>query len=215
MPRWAANLKALAVVLITAAAMIAIDLGRFRTSRNPSSGLDPLAVNAWSTSCILRKLIGFAATLGLLAGLYSILPEYAGSFYDPARQAALASLPFLLVCAPFYIIYIDRRQRDPEDAYAQLGRLIAGQGFPDDWTALAQHARGWLVKGFFFPLMFVYLSAISPPSGGRIFPRLRASASSMTSRTTRSSSSTCCSPASDISSRFGCLIPTSARPSRP
>jgi protein-S-isoprenylcysteine O-methyltransferase Ste14 len=144
--------------MLTAAAMIAVDLVWFRTSRNPESGLAHAAVNAWSANRIVRKLIGFAATLGALAAAYAVLPEYAGSFYDPVRQAAWICLPFLLLSAPFYIAFVDRRQREPEDAYAQLGGLLTAQGIPSDWTALAQHARGWLVKGFFLPLMFVYLT---------------------------------------------------------
>lgn len=151
-------MKVLAVVLITAAAMIAVDLGWFRTSRNPATGLAPAEINAWSVGRFVRKLVGFAATLGVLAGGYAILPEYAGVFYDPVRNAAMAALPYLLVTAPFYILHVDRRQRDPEDAYAQLGGLLTGQGVPRDWTSLGQHARGWLVKGFFLPLMFVYLT---------------------------------------------------------
>jgi protein-S-isoprenylcysteine O-methyltransferase Ste14 len=153
----ALSLKALAVVMLTAAAMTFVDLVCFRTSRNPESGL-AAAVNAWSANRIVRKLIGFAATLAALAGVYSILPEYAGSFYGPVWQAAWACLPWLLICAPFYVAFVDRRQREPEDAYAQLGGLLTAQSVPADWTALGQHARGWLVKGFFLPLMFVYLT---------------------------------------------------------
>jgi protein-S-isoprenylcysteine O-methyltransferase Ste14 len=155
---WALYIKTLGVVAITAAAMVAVDLGWFRTSRNPESGLAPAAINAWSANRIVRKLIGFAATLGALALAYSVLPEYAGSFYDPVRNAAWTLLPWLLIAAPIYVVAIDRRQRDPEDAYAELGGLLTAQSWPTDWTALGQHARGWLVKGFFLPLMFVYLA---------------------------------------------------------
>jgi protein-S-isoprenylcysteine O-methyltransferase Ste14 len=155
---WALHLKTLAVVGAAAAPMIVLDLGCFRTFRNPESGLAQATINSWSPNRIVRKLIGFAATLAALAAAYAVLPEYAGSFYDPVRQAAWFCLPWLLIAAPLYIAYVDRRQNDPEDAYAQLGGLLTAQSVPTDWSILGQHARGWLVKGFFLPLMFVYLS---------------------------------------------------------
>lgn len=73
-------------------------------------------------------------------------------------RIAAAKSPFIAIGGIIYLVFVDLRQVDPEDAYAQLGGLIAGQSWPSDWTQIAQHARGWLVKGFFLPLMFVYLT---------------------------------------------------------
>ncbi len=95
-------------------------------------------------------------TIGTIAVLYALIPEYNNAFYAPFKEAAVLLLPGLLVVSPFYIAYVDRRQDDPVDAYAQLAMLLGGHR-PKDWTPLQTHARGWLVKAFFTPLMFVYL----------------------------------------------------------
>jgi protein-S-isoprenylcysteine O-methyltransferase Ste14 len=85
-----------------------------------------------------------------------LIPEYSNPFYAPFKDAALLLLPGLLVMSPFYIAYVDRRQNDPCDAYAQLAMLLGGNR-PANWGLLQTHARGWLVKAFFTPLMFVYV----------------------------------------------------------
>jgi protein-S-isoprenylcysteine O-methyltransferase Ste14 len=65
-------------------------------------------------------------------------------------------LPAVLVASPFYIAYVDRRQDEPVDSYAQIAMLLGGNR-PSDWRPLQVHARTWLVKGFFTPLMFVFV----------------------------------------------------------
>lgn len=152
-----AVIKTLAVLGTTAAAMIAIDLLVYRVQRSagremtraPQRGLDLLRVG--------QKLVGFWATLGIIAALYALIPEYQKAFYAPFKEAALFLLPAVLVLSPFYIAYVDRRQDDPVDAYAQLAMLLGGNR-PADWKALQVHARGWLVKAFFIPLMFVFVN---------------------------------------------------------
>jgi protein-S-isoprenylcysteine O-methyltransferase Ste14 len=151
----AGAVKSLAVLFATAAAMIAVDLLVYRVqgnagremTRQPQRGLDLFRV--------VRKLVGFWLTIGIIAALYALIPEYKNAFYAPFKEAALLLLPALLVVSPFYIAYVDRRQNDPLDAYAQLAMLLGGNR-PDDWGPLKAHALGWLVKAFFTPLMFVF-----------------------------------------------------------
>jgi protein-S-isoprenylcysteine O-methyltransferase Ste14 len=87
-----------------------------------------------------------------------------------------------VVVSPFYIAYVDRRQVEPVDAYVQIAMLIGGVK-PENWNLLVMHARGWLVKGFFLPLMFVYVckglqgiwsAPFLPPAGDfqQVFNRL-------------------------------------------
>jgi protein-S-isoprenylcysteine O-methyltransferase Ste14 len=148
--------KTLAVLFMTAVVMIGVDLLVYRVqsnagremSRHPNAGLDLLRVG--------QKLVGFWLTVGTIAALYALIPEYKNAFYAPFKEAALLLLPALLVASPFYIAYVDRRQNDPCDAYAQLAMLLGGNR-PADWGPLKTHARGWLVKAFFIPLMFVYV----------------------------------------------------------
>src|SRR3569833_552743 len=140
----AGHIKALAVLFITAGAMIGVDLLVYRVqqdagremTRQPQRNLDLLRVG--------QKLVGFWATIGITAALYALIPEYQNAFYAPFKSAALLLLPAVLVVSPFYIAYVDRRQDDPIDAYAQLAMLLGGTR-PADWRPLQVHARGWLV----------------------------------------------------------------------
>ncbi|MBK1868626.1 methyltransferase family protein [Aestuariivirga sp. YIM B02566] len=151
----AAHLKTLAVLALSTAAMLAMDLLVYRVQFNPTTELAPEPIRPIDPLRLLQKLIGFWMTIGCIAALYALLPEYGNAFYQPFKDAALYLLPGLIVASPFYILHVDRRQRDPLDAYAQLPLLLTGHR-PADWSMLAAHARGWLVKAFFLPLMFVY-----------------------------------------------------------
>jgi len=152
----AGTLKTLAVLGTTAGVMIGVDLLVYRVQRNagremtrePKRGLDLIRIG--------QKLVGFWLTIGIIATLYALIPEYQNAFYAPFKEAALLLLPAVLVASPFYIAYVDRRQNDPVDAYVQLVMLLGGSR-PLDWRPLQTHARGWLVKAFFTPLMFVFL----------------------------------------------------------
>jgi len=148
-------LKALAVLALSALVMVAVDLLVYRVQLNPTTGLTDQPIRPLDLPRLFQKLVGFWLTLGVIAALYALLPEYGNAFYQPFKDAVLYLLPGVIVASPFYIAYIDRRQRDPVDAYAQLALLLAGN--KPDWSALALHARSWLVKAFFIPLMFVYL----------------------------------------------------------
>jgi protein-S-isoprenylcysteine O-methyltransferase Ste14 len=152
----AGTVKTLAVLCATAGAMIGVDLLVYRVQRNagwemtrqPKRSLDVLRVG--------QKLVGFWLTIGVITALYALIPEYRNPFYAPFKDAALLLLPGLLIASPFYIAYVDRRQDDPVDSYAQLAMLLGGNR-PADWAPLQTHARGWLVKAFFIPLMFVFV----------------------------------------------------------
>jgi isoprenylcysteine carboxyl methyltransferase (ICMT) family protein len=149
-------IKTLAVLFTTAAAMIGVDLLVYRVHRNAGREMTRQPKRALDLLRVAQKLMGFWLTIGIIAALYALVPEYKNAFYTPFKDAALLLLPALLVASPFYIAYVDRRQNDPVDSYAQLAMLLGGHR-PADWGPLQTHARGWLVKAFFIPLMFVYL----------------------------------------------------------
>lgn len=151
-PTW---FKTLVVAAVTGAAMVAVDLGVYRTARNPTTGLTDVPLRAFDAVRCCQKLVGFWLTIGALAVIYATLVEYAAPFYASFKSAAFWCLPGLAVVSPFYVAYVDRRQREPVDAYAQLGQLLWGI-WPSVWAPLVLHARTWAVKGFFFPLMFAF-----------------------------------------------------------
>jgi protein-S-isoprenylcysteine O-methyltransferase Ste14 len=103
-----------------------------------------------------RKLLGLYATLGAVGAAYALFPEYAGKFYEPVWAAVRLLAPWFVVISPVYVWMVDRRQEQPEDVYAAIGAWLVRRRPVDDLAALGVHARGWLVKGFFLPLMFVY-----------------------------------------------------------
>ncbi len=150
-------IKALAVLAIAAAAMTLVELVVYRVHRNAGTGLSQVPLRRIDLHRIGRKLIGFWLCCGLAGALYWMIPAFAEAFFQPFRKAALFLLPGLVAVAPFYVAYVDRRQHDPEDAYAQLGSLILG-ATSADWAALSAHMRGWAIKAFFLPLMFVFVT---------------------------------------------------------
>ena len=103
------------------------------------------------------KLLGLTASLGFIGLLYWIFPEYHGVFYADYFRAMRYFLPALLVVAPAYFYYVDKRMPDPFDGYWHLGSIIIFKSTSVDITKVWQHLLGWIVKGFFLPLMFTYL----------------------------------------------------------
>ncbi len=164
---WAISAKfpPLGVVVLTALAIIGplavTDLMLFKVYRRDSAGLgrSPVDRLPGHAQRVFIKLVGFAATLGSIAVLYWLFPEYDGKFYDPYFTLLTYTLPIMLIFAVPYFIVIDRMMTDPQDGYWHVGRLVLGH-FPDnaeDRRRLREHLLGWLIKAFFLPLMTVYL----------------------------------------------------------
>jgi protein-S-isoprenylcysteine O-methyltransferase Ste14 len=106
---------------------------------------------------VLVKLLGLAVTMASLGLAYWLLPEYRGDFYRPFFGALRSVGPWLAVAAVPYFAFVDRRMEEPCDGYWVTGCLVLGLWERVRSATLRQHALGWLVKGFFLPLMFVDL----------------------------------------------------------
>jgi protein-S-isoprenylcysteine O-methyltransferase Ste14 len=104
------------------------------------------------------RICGVIATLGLVAFAYWLFPEYRGNFYDPYWRFLRSMAPILLVM-PFYLLWADTRLADPRDEYWAFGSLLIGRWAAADWTQIRRLLLGWTVKGFFLPLMTVYLTS--------------------------------------------------------
>jgi protein-S-isoprenylcysteine O-methyltransferase Ste14 len=127
--------------------------------RAPSSGaLSRTALRPLNLHRVGIRICGVIATLGLAAFAYWLLPEYGGTFYDPYWQF-LRSIAPVAVVVPLYLLWADRRIAEPRDEYYAFGSLVLGRWAAADWTLIRRHLLGWTVKGFFLPLMTVYLSS--------------------------------------------------------
>jgi protein-S-isoprenylcysteine O-methyltransferase Ste14 len=110
---------------------------------------------SWSRS--ITKLAGLAGSVGFVALLYWLFPEYgAHGFYSNYWDALRIVLPAWAVVALPYIYWIDRRLPEPRDALWQMGRLVTLQWQDVSLRVVGQHLLGWLVKGYYLPLMFTY-----------------------------------------------------------
>lgn len=147
--------NAFAACCLIAGLIVVWDVLLLRTYRRASVGLAEHAQGA-SLARVLTKLLGLAATLGAVALLYWLFPEYHGSFYNPYWMLLQWVLPWLLLAAPLYFWWMDGRLADPHDSYWHLGAVLLRQTRAD-WPRLRQHFLGWLVKAFFLPLMVVYM----------------------------------------------------------
>jgi protein-S-isoprenylcysteine O-methyltransferase Ste14 len=125
--------------------------------RAPSQGgLSRQALRPLDLSRACTRMVGVAATFGLLALVYWLFPEYSGDFYAP-YWSFLRTLAPLAALIPFYLLWADTRIAEPHDEYHAFGALICGGWATADWPLIRRHLLGWTVKGFFLPLMTVYL----------------------------------------------------------
>ena len=116
-----------------------------------------VAPQAASVSRCATKLAGLLASVGFVALLYWLFPEYgAVGFYSNYWDALRIVLPAWAVVALPYIYWIDRRLPEPRDALWQMGRLVTLQWQDVSLRLIGQHLLGWLVKGYYLPLMFTY-----------------------------------------------------------
>ncbi|MGC1459244.1 MAG: hypothetical protein WA825_13285 [Steroidobacteraceae bacterium] len=160
LPGWLVSIPYRAL-LPCAAIMLVIATSEWLQRRRRGAELPSFAATALrplSWRRIGLRLWGFAATLLLLGLAYALFSEYSGSFYFP-YWLFLESLAPLLALVPFYFMFADAYARDPEDEYVQFGRMLCGRWHSMDRSILKRHLLGWLVKGYFLPLMAVYLSS--------------------------------------------------------
>jgi hypothetical protein len=93
----------------------------------------------------------------MVLAVYWLAPEYQGKFYRHWNVLLWRLGPPAVVLGALYLAWIDRRLVDPHDGYWHLGRVLTGRTAGADWARIADLLRGWVVKGFFTPLMYVYL----------------------------------------------------------
>ncbi|GIL16534.1 MAG: membrane protein [Oligoflexia bacterium] len=140
----------------TVVVLAVLDIFVVKVHRRESTGLD-WSKNDPSISRTLTKFIGLLGSIGFIAFLYWLFPEYHGSFYDSFYEFFWMILPWWLVLSLPYIYILDSKQKSPRDSYYQMGSLVMLKFDKVNFAEIWQHLLGWLVKGFFLPLMFTYL----------------------------------------------------------
>jgi hypothetical protein len=142
-----------------AALILALEVIFLRTPWRDTVGLD-FRKRENVPGRIFTKLIGVYGSFGFVAFLYWLFPEYHGSYYNRYWDALTLLGPYVLILAIPYVIFLDERMKEPRDSYYWYGRLLLGRwkGHAQEgasWRMIVQHLLGWVIKGFFLPLMFI------------------------------------------------------------
>jgi protein-S-isoprenylcysteine O-methyltransferase Ste14 len=156
-----------AVLCLGAAAAVnyLLDVLVLKIHKSPANGLDWKARRP-SLHRTAIKFVGFLASLGFIALLYWIFPEYSRDFfgenrnhpvfYGEYRELLIRIIPWWIILSIPYIYFVDSFQKDQEDGFYSAGAAITLQFDKVKWGVLWQHCLSWLVKGFFLALMFTY-----------------------------------------------------------
>ena len=140
------------------ATIAAYELFVARVYLRPSAGLASGALRPLSIARVGLRLGALASIYTGIGLLYWLLPEYHGAFYNPFWSLLSTLAPYVAVAAPFYFAWMDRHQREIDDAYLVWARLLFRGERPSNWKPVREMMAGWMVKAFFLPLMTVYLS---------------------------------------------------------
>lgn len=147
-------LPGLLLVCAVGLPLVAVEL-LLGTWRRADSGLGDVRDPSLKRTAV--KYLGLLGSLGLVTIGYLAFPLYSQPFYGPYFVMLLRLVPVMLVAALPYFYLVDQRMRDPHDGYWQMGQVLLLHWREVDAPLLGQHLLGWLVKGFFLPLMFGYL----------------------------------------------------------
>jgi len=127
-----------------------------KVHRNPSTGIDwesPPRSFAEISDISLAKIVGLWSIWAIIGAFYCIARWYWNGPYLYAMQLlGAAVVPLLLVSIP-YVIWLDRRLKEPRDGAWHFGQLICGRGRLADKEILQDFFRAWAVKGFFLAFM--------------------------------------------------------------
>ena len=143
----------LTCLLAYAGTILLLEVIYLRTPWRDSVGLD-FSRPKLTPKRVVIKLIGIYGSFGFIGFLYWLFPEYHGTFYNNYWNAIRNILPIVLVLAVPYAAFMDCYQKEPNDTYHRFGKFLLLDWDGLNFRQIGQHALGWLVKGFFLPLMF-------------------------------------------------------------
>lgn len=107
---------------------------------------------------LATKFAALAATAAVIAIAYASLPVYQGDLLGPLFGVLNRIALPALVLLPAYVYVTDARMADPHDGCYMVGLIATGRWQQADLGMAWQYALGWIVKGFFLPLMISFAS---------------------------------------------------------
>ncbi len=143
-------------VLILVGIQLALEVFVRKIHRRPTSGLifDTIQFrNNFSVARGLTKLAGFYLTIAALALIYVLIPQYSTEFYRPFWALVETAAPYLALLPIPYFFLVDALMTSPRDGYWHFAQLCLFRWRLVDWKVLREFALGWVIKGFFLPLM--------------------------------------------------------------
>lgn len=161
---WSAVTLAFALMFGTAAGSALWDVVVDKVHLRPSTGMDWSHPHPWSEvfGIVATKLVGLAATFGLIAFGYQMLATYQLSRFDFYFWTLdVFGAVFLTMC-PVYVALSTRYMVDPRDKLWQFGRMLTGGRHEVDMEQVKDHLLGWGIKMFFLAFLF---SIILPTFG--------------------------------------------------
>ncbi len=149
-------IAALSALLACGIPMVAWSLIVDKVHRSPTTGIDwdspPRPLSA-TLDISIAKIAGLWVTWAAIGCLYCIGRWYwDGQYLFAMYVLGLASVPLLVLSVP-YVLWLDRRLKEPRDGAWHFGQLIAGKTERVDREVLYEHFRSWAVKGFFLAFM--------------------------------------------------------------
>lgn len=149
-------LAALAALLSCAAPMVVWSLFIDKVHRNPSTGIDwdnPPRPRSATLDISIVKIVGLWAIWGVIGCLYCVGRWYWRDPYLFSMQVlAAAAVPLVALSVP-YVVWIDRRLKEPRDGAWHFGQLLIGRIEDVEREQVYDFLRGWAIKGFFLAFM--------------------------------------------------------------
>ncbi len=155
-------LAALTALLACGVPMLLWSLLVDKVHRNASTGIDWALRRPWAQviDVSLAKITGLWAIWSVIACLYCIGRWYwSGNYLFSMQVLGIGALPMLLLSIP-YVLWLDRRLKEPRDGAWHFGRLVIGRLEGVDREIVYDFLRAWAVKGFFLAFML----SIVPPN---------------------------------------------------
>jgi protein-S-isoprenylcysteine O-methyltransferase Ste14 len=127
---------------------------------SPTTGIDwsrPPRPYAETLDISIAKLAGLWGIWGAIGALYCIARWYWDGAYLFAMQVlGVGIIPCLVVSIP-YVIWLDRRLKEPRDGAWQFGQMLIGRFDCVERETIYEFLRAWAVKGFFLAFMISIL----------------------------------------------------------